>query len=787
MQVDRNAVSRLLGELGKLDCSLGELAEIFTVLVEDWPVPLWIFNSDNYIVYNNRASCRFGTGENAIGEHVESYSPQMREMLMDGLTAAREARAGCYREKWITSHIIGTRFLHLDFLPLPGGMIACLVQDYTESKQVEEALQASEERSAFYADMLERALVPFGAAYPDGRVMTANLAFCELTGYMEEELHALSMFFDLTARGSRDTETEALLRLKHSRQPQRYEKEIPCKGGGGVWVEVFIQIVATHQGEMRHYIFFLTDITARRQAMEALRRSEERLALALEGAADGVWDYDPVTGRIHRSPFIAAQLGYDAESTLPSPEDWLQLVHPEDQPAVRAAWEEHLAGRTKRYTTEYRMRTADGGYLWMLDSGKIVQRDEQGQPLRITGTLKNITDRKKAEEERQALEEQISQSQKLEAIGTLAGGIAHDFNNLLFAILGYADLVRSELTPNSLEYANIQALISAANRAKGLVRQILTFSRKNRSVPVMLDVNHSIKDAMKLMRAALPSTIEIRQRLAAVPPFVLADPTELHQVVMNIATNAAQAIGESPGVVEVVSHEAEVRSGSAVFGAQIEPGRYCVIEISDTGSGIPLEVRDRIFEPFYTTKERGKGTGLGLSMVHGIVSRLGGAIAVDSEPGAGSRFLVYLPAQQRPNQPSALPEHSIPRGQGHLLVVDDEPDVRNVLRQTLKSLGYEATSAATALEALEYIRKDPKRFAAVITDQTMPMMTGTELARTLRNLAPDLPVMICTGYSESLTPDILSELKISALLDKPIRRAVLANAVHKAINPTGLP
>lgn len=396
----------------------------------------------------------------------------------------------------------------------------------------------------------------------------------------------------------------------------------------------------------------------------------------------------------------------------------------------------------------------------------------------------DISERKRAEAEHAAFEEYLRQSQKMEAIGTLAGGVAHDFNNLLFAILGYGELILDNLQPGTTDYVNMQALMAAGNRAKDLVQQILTFSRKSQVELVPIDLRSLINEICKLLRATLPTTLELKQSVDRVTSVVLADPTELHQVLINLCTNAAHAIGDDQGVLEISLHEAQLTGKQAAPLADLVPGLYLVLGVRDTGCGIPSGIQDKIFDPFFTTKAQGKGTGMGLSVVHGIVQRLGGAIVVESKVGAGSRFAVYFPATQREELDLHQKQSDIPTGSAKVLVVDDDADVRSVVQQSLASLGYQVTSCGSGHECLALLKEHPGHFDILVTDQTMPKMTGSELAQQVFVCQPGLPVILCTGYSDAISSEKVSRLGITQLLYKPISKDILAKAVHRVLHQT---
>ena len=382
------------------------------------------------------------------------------------------------------------------------------------------------------------------------------------------------------------------------------------------------------------------------------------------------------------------------------------------------------------------------------------------------------------------MEERLRQSQKMEAIGTLAGGIAHDFNNILVPILGYGELALSRITPDNPLTSDLQQITTAALRAKDLVQQILAFSRQAPQERRPLRPHLVIKEALKLLRASLPTTIEIREEIATDCGTILADPTQLHQIVMNLCTNAYQAMRESGGILGVRLFKVTIgEKNSKVADSDLLPGNYVQLEVSDTGYGMRRETMERIFEPYFTTKDKGQGTGLGLSVVHGIVKGYQGQVSVYSEPGKGTCFHVYLPLiAEAPSLGESVPTSPLPTGSERLLVVDDETVITTMLEAILTNLGYQVTAVNNSEEALALIAHAPSTFDLLITDMTMPHLTGLELTTKVLAIRSDLPIILCTGFSELINKEQARALGIRAYLMKPVSVHELALAVRKALD-----
>jgi PAS domain S-box-containing protein len=401
---------------------------------------------------------------------------------------------------------------------------------------------------------------------------------------------------------------------------------------------------------------------------------------------------------------------------------------------------------------------------------------ESGQVESVIEVINDVTARVQ-------LEGQLHQAQKMEAIGTLAGGIAHDFNNILSAILGFAELVMEELEPDSRLSADQAQVIAAGLRAKDLVKQILTFSRRTDQELQPLLVQFVVKEALKLLRASIPTSIKFREEIDIDCGLVMADPGQIHQVVMNLCTNGYQAMRETGGVLAVSLQGLKISESEAVGRGNLAPGDYVVLEVSDTGCGMSKMVRERIFEPYFTTKGKGEGTGLGLSLVHGIVSGLGGVVNVYSEPGHGTTFKVYLPliAGADPGEVEVASEVA-PGGEESILVVDDEEAITHLERRILEKLGYRVTEFTASEEALQAFRAAPEGFDLVITDMTMPKLNGDELAREVLRIRPGMPIIICTGFSGLIDPEKAKAMGISEFMLKPVEKAELARAVRRVLD-----
>ncbi len=383
--------------------------------------------------------------------------------------------------------------------------------------------------------------------------------------------------------------------------------------------------------------------------------------------------------------------------------------------------------------------------------------------------------------EKWQLEKRLAQAQKMESIGTLAGGIAHDFNNILSAVIGYTELSLIDIPKGSALQNNLQQVLKAGGRAKDLVRQILTFSRQRENELVPVKVSLIVNEALKLLRASLPTTIKMRHHIKSYLA-VLTDPTNIHQVLMNLCTNASFAMQKEGGVLEVSLSDVDLDADFAKQHPDVKPGKFIRLIVSDTGYGMSPEVSERIFDPFFTTKKMGQGTGMGLSVVHGIVKSHGGTIIVESSPGKGSAFSVFLPAIESEVTDQADQAQLVITGNERILFVDDEDFQADIGKRMLERLGYRVTAKTNSVEALDLFRQTPDEFDLVITDMTMPDMTGDVLSRRLISIRPDIPIIVCTGYSARINPDIIKEIGIKEMAMKPVVMKDIAQMIHRVLS-----
>jgi PAS domain S-box-containing protein len=529
-------------------------------------------------------------------------------------------------------------------------------------------------------------------------------------------------------------------------------------------------------GKVIEAVGTVQDITDRKRAEEAVQLAQARLVSALEGGRMGTWVWDISKGFIDWDNSMAVLFGRSPEELASgSIEPFFSWIHPQDSAHAREDIERVLQEGTT-YDSEYRLFRPDKSVIWITSRGKL-ERDANGAPFRMTGICVDITDRKK-------MEEQLLQSQKMESLGTLAGGIAHDFNNILLAIGGNTSLAIDDLPPDHPAQQSLKEISKASTRASSLVRQILAFSRRQSADRNRITVQPVVEEALALLRATLPARIDIRANFAQDLPAILADSTQLHQIIMNLGTNSVRAMGDHLGLLDVKARVFNVTKEFAESTARLREGQYVRISVSDDGCGMDAATMERIFDPFFTTQSPGQGTGLGLSVVHGIMKDHDGAVTVYSEPGKGTIFNLYFPAAgtaQEKTRAVAV----MPAGHGeHLLYIDDEEALVMLATRSLSKLGYEVTGFTDPVKAVQAFRENPQHFAAVITDLSMPGMSGADLAREILAIRPDVPVVVTSGY---IRPEDEADARVIGVTDvilKPDTIDELAKALQRVFSKT---
>ncbi len=661
--------------------------------------------------------------------------------------------------------------------------IAGSVADIDARKRAEVALLESEERFAAAVAGSDDGI--FMRDLVHGRAFASTRAQ-QLTGLVPgPEVQPLQEHLDRAARQIHPDDLarreEAMARHLAGETPAYVvEFRVRQPDGNYRWVHVHGKCVRDLDGKPLRIAGSISDIDARKRAEEELRQSEERYALAMVGSSGGHWVWDTgsdllfVSGKVHELFGVATDCQWSTRAEFFA----LVALDPDERERLAAIETNLLSGRIERASYEFRILLPEGE-RWILTRA---QRFETEQSLRIAGVSVDISERKRADAERQRLEEQLRQAQKLEAIGTLAGGIAHDFNNILSAILGYGELAQKGAVEGTDQWRHLEAAMAAGQRAKSLVERILAFSRSGIGERAPVHVQSVVSEALDAVAGGAPPGIRLTRRIAAGDAGVLGDPTQIHQVVMNLCANAIQAM-RSEGHLEVALDVIRLDAPLAVATSTLPSGSFLRLVVTDNGSGIAPGVQARIFDPFFTTKEVGVGTGLGLSLVHGIVTDLGGGIAVESEEGVGSRFTVYLPSCAPVASPSterfAAPHQ---RGDGQtIMLVDDEESLVRLGEETLAGLGYEPVGFTSPRAALDALAAEPGRFDALLSDEAMPGLTGSQLAREALALAPRLPIILMSGYVTPALVERAAGMGLVEVLAKPLTERAVARALAAAL------
>ena len=666
-------------------------------------------------------------------------------------------------------------FVKTALIPGTKKSISSLI-DITARKKAEEALRESE---AKYRELVQNANSIIFRMDTQGNITFFNEFAQSFFGYIEDEIIGKNLVGTIVPESDSAGRDLAAMIQDLLIDPDQYatnENENMRMNGERVWVVWTNKAIRDKDGNIVEILCVGNDNTERKRAEEAQRESEELFnafmkhlpALAFMKDEEGRYLYfnDACMTFYNMTP--SERIGKTDDDLFPS--EVAKHLRENDKKVIRT-------GKGLDMVEKIQV----GDKVRYCHASKFPIKKEDG-PSVLAGIAVDITDRVRAEEENKNLEAQLQQAQKMEAIGTLAGGIAHDFNNILSAIMGYTELSMLEIPERSPNMDNLNEILKASRRARDMVKQILAFSRQNQQERIPIQISSIVKEALKMLRGSLPTTIEIRNGIGNGIGIVEADATQIHQVLMNLSTNAAQAMRDKGGFLKIDLANVDVDAGKAASHADLRPGSYVRLTVSDTGEGMTQEVMERIFEPYFTTKEKDIGTGMGLAVVHGIVKAHGGAITVQSKPGKGSTLSVYLPIIEKEIKPEAMMTEVLPTGHEHILFVDDEQALVDIARRVLEKLGYKVTTRVSSVEAVELFRAKPDQFDLVVTDMTMPNMTGDRLTKELMRVRADIPVVLCTGYSESISKESAEKIGIREFVMKPLAMKEIANAIRNAID-----
>jgi PAS domain S-box-containing protein len=628
-----------------------------------------------------------------------------------------------------------------------------------ERKRAEKSLRESEQRFRQLSEASFEAVV----IHDNGVIIEANDQYYKMFGYLPDELAGIDAI-SLTA-----TKDSTIQIRKHIKAGDLGPYEVVGIKKDGSQFPMEIRGKTTQVSGETVRMSSIRDLTHRKRYEDALRNSEEQLKSFLNSNPNPVVVYNSQGHPLFLNPAFTKVFGWTMEELKG---EKIPFVPP-DQILITTEKIQQLFQTHKTISFNTRRLTKNGDIREVLISASEIKGDEK-EAAGMVVNLVDITEAKKLESKFQAV-------QRIESLGILAGGIAHDFNNILASIIGYTELALDTAKKGTQQHEHLQEVLIASNRATDLVKQILTFSRQANQEQKPVQAKLIVKEVLKLLRASIPSTIAIEQNIQS-NALLMGDATQIHQVVMNLCTNASHSMRDKGGVLTVNISDAELDSEFISTHSDLSPGSYIMLTITDTGHGMPPEILEKIFDPFFTTKEKGEGTGMGLSVVHGIVHSHGGTIYAYSEPGKGSTFKVFFPAIESLLTSERKIDMLIPTGTERILFIDDEPAIVNMGRQILESIGYEVVTRTSSIEALEYFKARPNNFDLVVTDMTMPKMTGEVLASELMKIKPNIPVILCTGFSARIDEKKAMSMGIRAFVSKPILKRDIAETIRKVLD-----
>ena len=677
-----------------------------------------------------------------VGQLIENFNQMLAQL---SITTVKKEQLKASQEELKTSN-------------------AQLHQEIIEREQAEKALRESEERFRELAELLPETIFEIDV---NGNLTFLNHSALIHFKYTRQDFNQGINGFDMFVPEDRQRAMEAAQKILQGEQIGLVEYTA-LRSDGSTFPVMLNAAAITHEDKAIGLRGIAIDISERVHSEKALRESESKFRSLFNLSPQAIALTELETGKLADVNNMFCDLTqYSREEIIGKTTTEVGFYSNND----RARFIKDLETSGEVNGLEMDFKAKDGGILNTLMFARVIRIS--GLSFILTIFL-NMTEQK-------MLQAQLQQAQKMEAIGTLAGGIAHDFNNILYSIIGYTELALDDTEKGTQLHDNLQELLVAAHRAGDLVKQILTFSRKADRKLKPLKIQLVVREALKLIRSSLPSTIEINQNISNTCGLVMADATQIHQVAMNLLTNAYHAMEHEGGKLGVTLKEVDLDVDDLKDPAMLA-GSYVCLTVEDTGAGIDEYVMDRIFEPYFSTKEKDKGTGLGLAMVHGIVKSYGGNIRVYSEPGKGTAFHVYLPVIQTQAETKETRIISpVEGGKERILIVDDEEQIVRMTQQMLKRLGYHVTARTSSIEALEAFRSAPDKFDLVITDMTMPNMTGVRLTQKLIEIRSDIPVIICTGFSEKISEHKASTMGIRGYVMKPVVRSELAKKIREVL------
>jgi two-component system cell cycle sensor histidine kinase/response regulator CckA len=700
---------------------------------------------------------------------------------MDGIEAARRIYEHLdIPVVYLTAHA-DEAILKRTAITEPFGYILKPFEDRELNASIEMALskydmeRRSKEGAKFVSSLLNNAPNPILVINPDTSVRHVNPALESLTGFSSDEIVGKKPPYPWWTEETLEKTSKDLKQIFHE-EAQKLEEHFQKKNEEKFWVEITSTPVKEN-GKLKYRLSNWVDITERKQAEEALKKSEAKYRELVQNANSIILRRTPQGIITFFNEFAQSFFGFTEDEIVGK--NIVGTIVPKTDSTGKdlTAMIREIGIHPEQYAiNENQNMRHDGELVYVAWTNKAL-RDKDGNIVEILCVGTDIT-------ERNRLQSQLMYSQKMEAIGTMAGGIAHDFNNILSIIIGYAQLARDGTPKGSQLWVDLGEVFEAAKRARDLVKQILAFSKPSEQERKPVKLHLMVTETLKFLRSSLPATIEVREHLTTTGR-VFADPVQIEQVLMNLFTNAYQSMSEHGGVLEVRLEEVVLEREAYARYLGLAPGPYLALIVRDTGSGIHSSVIDRIFEPYFTTKPAGEGTGMGLAVVHGIVKSHGAGITVDSEVGKGTTFKVLFPRYEDAEAVGKSEERgalSITEGTERILFVEDELAILNMGMRLLESIGYKVVTSINGIKALEIFRAQPADFDLIITDMTMPNMTGAELATELLSIRPGIPIILCTGFSERITGEKAERMGIRKFVMKPLLPGKLVEVVREVLH-----
>ncbi len=761
-------------ERKQMEEELLESEERYRTLVEMSPEAVYVHIEEKIVYINNEAAKTFGATaiEEVIGRsifdinHID-YHEAIRARIKQ---IQKEQKPAPWAEMKITrldGRVIDIETTGTVITYLGKPAVMSLVRDITEKRMTENKLRESEKE---LQGLFDEAPIGYHEYDDKGRITRVNRTELEMLGYSAEEMLGRFAWEFFVEKEAARQSIEAKLSGEKS-IGGAFERTIRRKDGTTFPILTENLLLKDTQGRVTGIRSTIQDITELKQAQESLKKEEEKFRILVEESPLGVSMIGKDGRYLYVNPKFVEMFGYDIKE-IPTGRQWFRKAFPDKtyRNQVISMWlndrkeSKEKVARPRKFPVACKDGTEKVVYfipVMMKTGDEFILYDD-------------ITEHEK-------LATQLQQAQKMEAVGTLAGGIAHDFNNILSAIIGYGELAMDGVADGTDLKYKLQEIINAGYRARDLIKQILSFSRQAEQEIKPISIKYIAKEALKMLRATIPSTIEIRDEIRS-DKTIMGDPIQIHQVIMNLFTNSAHAMQERGGVLTLSLEDREIISESETKGLDISPGLYQKLAVRDTGRGIPADIIDKIFDPYFTTKENDGGTGLGLSVVHGIVKSLGGAVTVYSEPEKGTTFEIYLPAIQTEAETQEKIQTILPKGTEHILIVDDEKAVVDIEKQSLEKQGYRVTTRTSSVEALELFKVRSGEFDLLVTDLTMPNMTGLTLSKEIKNIRPDIPIILCSGFAEQVSKMSFKQHGIETIVRKPIGRNELIQTVRKVLD-----